>query len=379
MAAPADAQRQGSRIFLVVLFLLAGLIGLYLWQTGTLPTLAQRLAPQPALPSSNAPLQAFFTTPTLAYPDNPARRPAVPLLEQLLRDIGSARSNIDLASFDFDLGELTNALLLAQRRGVTVRLVIDSENLVAPEASLQAGRLEQAGISVQFDRREPFMHNKFAVIDGQVTWLGSWNMTANDTWRNNNNMVRVRSPQLAADYRAEFEQMLAGRFGTAKTSATPYRQVQVGAARAEVYFAPEDGVAAYVLQQLQAAKRTISFMAFSFTSASIADALVAQHQAGLRIHGVMEAQNAQGSGAMYHRLYDSGVDVLTDGNCYIMHHKVFIIDEHLVITGSYNFTSSAEVSNDENLVIIDDATLAHVYLDEFARVYSQAQIPARCR
>ena len=43
-------------------------------------------------------------------------------------------------------------------------------------------------------------------------------------------MVRVRSSQLAADYRAEFEQMLVGRFGTAKTSATPYRQVQVGGA-----------------------------------------------------------------------------------------------------------------------------------------------------
>ena len=86
----------------------------------------------------------------------------------------------------------------------------------------------------------------------------------------------------------------------------------------------------------------------------------------------------QGSGAMYHRLYDSGVDVLADGNCYIMHHKVFIIDEHLVITGSYNFTSSAEVSNDETSLLLMMHTCARISRRRL-RAYSQAQIPARCR
>jgi len=50
-----------------------------------------------------------------------------------------------------------------------------------------------------------------------------------------------------------------------------------------------------------------------------------------------------------------------------------------VITGSYNFTGSAERDNDENLVIVDDPALARAYLDEFDRVYAQAQAPARCR
>ncbi|MFL5804473.1 MAG: phospholipase D-like domain-containing protein [Roseiflexaceae bacterium] len=71
--------------------------------------------------------------------------------------------------------------------------------------------------------------------------------------------------------------------------------------------------------------------------------------------------------------------MLQDGNCYILHHKVSIIDERTVITGSYHFTSSAERDNDENLVIVDDPTLARAYLDEFERVYAQAQAPTRCR
>ena len=97
------------------------------------------------------------------------------------------------------------------------------------------------------------------------------------------------------------------------------------------------------------------------------------------MRGVVEAQNATGSQASFGPLRAGGVDVLLDGNCYILHHKVIIIDQRTVITGSYNFTSSAEQSNDENLVIVDDSALARAYLDEFERVYAQAQAPTRCR
>src|SRR5215212_10678860 len=154
-------------------------------------------------------------------------------------------------------------------------------------------------------------------------------------------MLRFASRQIAADYTNEFEQMFEGRFGTGKSSATPFPHVRVGGAQIEVYFAPEDGVAKYVLQRLAAAKRSIHFMAFSYTSSAIADAMVAQVQAGLPVHGVFESQNAGGTGSAFGRLRQGGVDVLEDGNCYILHHKVIIIDERTVITGSYNSRQSS--------------------------------------
>ena len=73
------------------------------------------------------------------------------------------------------------------------------------------------------------------------------------------------------------------------------------------------------------------------------------------------------------------MDVLEESNCYILHHKVIVIDERPVLTGSYNFTGSAEKDNDENLVIVDDPNLARIYLEKFERVYAHAQAPARCR
>ena len=217
------------------------------------------------------------------------------------------------------------------------------------------------------------------VVDGAVAWMGSWNVTDNDTWRNNNNMLRFASRQVAADYTREFQQMFDGRFGTAKSSATPFPRLKLGGVNVEVYFSPEDGVAKYVLQRLAAAKQSIHFMSFSYTSSAIADAMVAQARAGLPVRGVFESQNAGGTGSVFGRLRGGGVDVLQDGNCYILHHKVIVIDARTVITGSYNFTNSAERDNDENPVIVDDPRLARAYLDEFARVYAQAQAPTRCR
>jgi phosphatidylserine/phosphatidylglycerophosphate/cardiolipin synthase-like enzyme len=365
------------------------LIAVYLYQTGGLPRLANaafgRLglggpgAPAEPTTDTSGAIKVFFTTPGLEYPDRLDRRPAAPLLQAVVADIDAARSSVDLASFDFDVVEVTDALLRAKKRGVAVRLVVDSENLGTPEVSEQAGRLQRVGIPVQFDHREPFMHDKFVVIDGAIAWTGSWNVTTNDTWRNNNNMLRFVSRQLAADYTHEFEQMFAGSFGTGKRSATPHPQVRLGKTRVAVYFSPQDGVAKYVLARLAAARRSIHFMTFSYTAAPIADAMIAKREAGLLVRGVFERQNASGTGAKFQQLRAGGVDVLEDGNCYILHHKVIVIDARTVITGSYNFTGSAERDNDENLVIIDDPNLARAYLDEFARVYAQAEAPARCR
>jgi phosphatidylserine/phosphatidylglycerophosphate/cardiolipin synthase-like enzyme len=192
-------------------------------------------------------------------------------------------------------------------------------------------------------------------------------------------MLRFASRQVAADYTREFQQLFEGRFGSGKSSATPFPRVRVGAAPVEVYFSPEDGIAKYVLQRLAVAKRSIHFMTFSYTADDISDAMIAKVKTGLLVRGVFESQNAGGSGADFSRLKQGGVDVLEDGNCYILHHKVIVIDERTVITGSYNFTNSAEKDNDENLVIVDDPALARAYLEEFQRVYAQAQAPTRCR
>ncbi len=335
-------------------------------------------AAPPAGEADNRAIQVFFTTPQLRYPDLRAQRTESALAAALVADLDRAGTSIDIASFDFDLGPIGEALLRARQRGVTVRAVVDSENLQTPEVADLMGRLQRARIPVVFDDREAFMHNKFVVIDRAVVWTGSWNVTENDTFRNNNNFVRLASKSLATVYADEFSQMVGGLFGPNKIRLTERVPAQVGGAQVRVYFSPKDGVASYVVEQIDRAQRSVRFMAFSYTAAPVADAMIAKLNAGLKVSGVMEKQNAGGRGSQYDHLVEAGVDAIVDGNCYIMHHKTIIIDDRIVITGSYNFTNNAERDNDENLVIIDDARIAKRFIEEYDRVRRQALTPTRC-
>jgi phosphatidylserine/phosphatidylglycerophosphate/cardiolipin synthase-like enzyme len=322
-------------------------------------------------------IQTYFTTPSLVYPDRRDQRGPSPLLNAVVADIEAAETSIDVAVFDLDLTDLAEALIAAKQRGVAVRAVIDSENLEAAEVAEVTGQMEEAGIPITFDAREAFMHNKFMVVDGGVVWLGSWNMTENDTYRNNNNFLRLRSQLAAEAYHDEFEIMFDGTFGGRKGAHTS-PLIRLDETPVQVLFSPEDGVASYVLEEISRAQSSVKFMTFSYTSSAIADAMLGRLEDGVRVEGVFERQNAQGTGAVFNKLSEGGVDVLVDGNCYILHHKTIIIDDRIVITGSYNFTNSAERDNDENLVIISDPGVARAYLEEYARIRALAESPLRC-
>ena len=69
-----------------------------------------------------------------------------------------------------------------------------------------------------------------------------------------------------------------------------------------------------------------------------------------------------------------GVDVLKDGNKYKLHHKVFIIDNQTVITGSFNPSAGGDEKNDENVLIIEDEAIAQRFLQEFEKVRGEAEI-----
>ena len=89
----------------------------------------------------------------------------------------------------------------------------------------------------------------------------------------------------------------------------------------------------------------------------------------------MDKTQSGGTGAELGTLFCAGVPVRQDGNPQFMHSKVIIIDERYVITGSLNFSTSAEESNDENVIIIDNPDIARLYLQNFDLVYSQGTAP----
>lgn len=276
-----------------------------------------------------------------------------------------------MAIYDLNLWSIRDALIAAHRRGVAVRMVTDSDNMDEQEVQ----ELKEAGIEVLGDRHENLMHDKFVVIDQLEVWSGSMNFTTGGGYLDNNNLIYLRSSKLAEDYTREFEQMFVDdHFGAEKKSGTPNPAVTVNGSQIEVYFSPEDGTLEHILEAVNSAKESIDFMAYSFTSDELADAMIERAKAGVNVRGVFDKdQYHSNEGTEFDTLHTAGIDVWLDGNPRLMHHKVIIIDKQVVITGSYNFSNNAERNNDENTLIIHNRDIASQYMIEFQQVYDLSQ------
>ncbi len=289
----------------------------------------------------------------------------------LVSAIDSARLTVDVAIYSMSLRSVRDALIRAHDRGAQVRMVMESKNLdrSAPQA------LMDAGIPVLGDNGNGLMHDKFVVIDRSEVWLGTMNFTYSGAYEDNNQLIHIRSVKMAENYTVEFEEMyLDDMFGANVVAETPNPEVRMDGINMEVYFSPDDGVAEHILEILNNAQESIYFMAFSFTRDDFGEAMRAQAENGLTVAGVMEEQQIKSNiGTEYDFFKQAELNVFVDGNEDQMHHKTMIIDEQIVITGSYNFSRSAEIRNDENVVVFHNEQIADFFLEEFQRVYEQAR------
>jgi phosphatidylserine/phosphatidylglycerophosphate/cardiolipin synthase-like enzyme len=340
-------------------------------------------SPQPdSTPATDTPIvtggswyQVYFTTPK--YPDKEADHHGG-LDEKLTAFINTAQSSVDMAIYQLDLPNVTQALMDAKKRGATVRVVTDIDIYEDPKENPSFKQLENAGIKVVGGNSNAIMHDKFVVVDGKAVWTGSWNFTTNDTYRYNNNGIQIESPELAKNYTATFEKMFKdGKFGPQRKPGGTTPKLTIGGVTVENYFAPEDKVAEKIVARLGQAQKTIDFMAFSFTDDGIGKAVMDRAKAGVKVRGVFENTGSETKFSEYGAMKDAKLDVWQDGNPYLMHHKVFIVDGKTVIFGSFNFSQNAEEENDENLLIVDDAGLAQAFTAEFGQVYEQAKNPPK--
>jgi len=315
-------------------------------------------------PSEGA-FEVFFSEPDA--PGAASKRGGVDV--NLAEAIDAAEYSVDVAVLRMDLWSIRDALINAHRRGVEVRVVTESDYLGEDEIE----DLIAAGIPVASDHQDALMHHKFTIIDSIDVWTGSMNYTVNGAYRHNNNLLHIHSREAAADYTREFEEMFEqNRYGYASQLDTPFPIINIDGIDAGIYFSPDDMVAFQVINALEQAQERIVFMVYTLTLDPIADVIIRQAEAGLRVEGVMETDQAGNLGSDLERMIAAGVDLRLDGNPDKMHHKVIIIDNRIVITGSYNFSQSAEDYNDENLVIIESEELAQAYLAEYERIWQAA-------
>ena len=289
--------------------------------------------------------------------------------------LDQVQATLDVAAYELNRPALTAAVLDAKARGVRVRVVTDDDDGLGDDETTLTQFLA-AKIPVVTDERSALMHNKFMILDSAVVITGSWNYTVNDTYRNNNNALVLRSQTAVQDYQAEFNEMFVdGRFGTTSPDNTPRAEFSQDGTPVGIYFASEGDVIGQINAALAGAQHTIRFMTFSFTVDTIAQTLMSRAADGVDVAGIFERTGSQTQFSKLTPLFCAGLSVRQDGNPFVLHHKVFIVDGTTVLTGSFNVSANATDSNDENLIRISDSDLAAQYLAEFDRRWAEASTP----
>lgn len=307
----------------------------------TTGNLIQERFPEPQIPLENITIDTYFC-------------PQDNCSQHLINFIESTESYIYCQLYDLDQMDVFNAF---DNLDADKRLVIDDHN----KADFLMNNF------TKFDTSSQLSHNKFCVKDDKYVWTGSFNPTYNGNYKNNNNVIKIKSKYLASNYLAEFDELWNGQFGEGDTVIFPKINTNFGLI--ENYFCPEDHCEQQVINQLNQAKNTIYFMIFSFTSNRIGNKLIELNK-NLTIVGIQE-KSQNNAYNEFEKFQKAGMNVTWDNFPGKLHNKVFIIDD-IVITGSYNPTKNGNTNNDENILIIHNKKIANVYRNEFFRLYRLA-------
>lgn len=261
------------------------------------------------------------------------------------------------------------------------------------------------------------MHHKSLIIDGKTLIITSANFTLSDqhgdytkseTRGNANNLLVIQSPELAQYFIEEFNLMWGDGVGGQKNSLfgpdkpfRPAKNFAIANTQVSVKFSPDsnrinwsDTTNGLIAQTLDQARKTVFLALFVLSEQRFADLLQTQSQKGVSIKALIDPEFA-------YRPYSEGLDMLgieLTQNCRTevnnhpwsiplttvgipnlpkgdkLHHKMGIVDDNIVITGSHNWSNAANYVNDETLFVLNNPVINAHYQREFERLYKDAKL-----
>jgi phosphatidylserine/phosphatidylglycerophosphate/cardiolipin synthase-like enzyme len=341
---------------------------------------------------------------------------ALDIATRLATFIAGARQSLDIAIYDFRLSPplraiVGDALTAAMARGVSIRIAYDADKPVVPDllrgmdpASAGTGAFVQSlGVPWRRIGGQKLMHNKYLIRDAALpeatVWSGSLNFT-DDAWTlQENNALTLRSSELAAAYAEDFAQLWeqesienTGNF----TPPDPILRYGGLPASVQIFFAPGRGetIDADIAAIVASAQRRVRICSMLLNSSALLNALTDILREGVvSVDGIydrtqmasvleqwQEVPHNHWKIPAIQNLVAAAQLVGKNSTPYsptsrhdFMHDKILIVDD-TVITGSYNFSHSAEM-NAENILIITSAPLAATYsamIDHLIAKYREA-------
>jgi len=327
----------------------------------------------------------------------PAELGASDNLETVIIDfIKRARHTLFIAVQELDSEPIAQAIIDARWRGVTVRMIIEQDYIARdalPNATPQSGETQAAAIErvqwheyrrpatvktnrdilaallrnavdVKADYNPRIFHQKFIIRDfsgknrpSSAILTGSTNFTHTGTHKNYNHIVIFNDYRICKAYLLEFEEIRSGNFGELNLRKNKIPSTyNLNRVPVRILFSPDDAPELEIVKQMLKCRKRLDFSIFTFaTSSGIDDAMAILRAAKRKIRGVFDPGQGRKDWAATHWLHNEGIEVyfprkeLGFGK---LHHKLMVIDDDIVVGGSFNYTAPANDYNDENIFVI---------------------------
>ena len=319
--------------------------------------------------------------------------------DTLIAYINRAKYSIDFCVYNYystsgtdAINAIATAVNAAYTRGVTIRWI---GNGTSSNSGWTYLNTNIPTVSSPTTSAYGISHNKFILFDVNssntnepLVWTGSYNFSTQQNNTDYNNILIVQDKPLALAYYNEFNKMWGSttatpnatnaKFGTFKTAST-VNSFTVNGTPIEVYFSPKDAATSHLSTAIASANFELFFGIYTFTdNATIATGIKNRITGGVAANGIMDVfsqtytpYTTLSSGTVM----GSNLKVYNGGSSAVYHNKVMLIDQlhpasdPQVCTGSFNWTASGNTSNDENLIIVHDATIANEYYQSLCKNY----------
>ena len=138
-----------------------------------------------------------------------------------------------------------------------------------------------------------------------------------------------------------------------------------------VYFFPNAKNEKYLVEMIRTSMKSLNIAIFSITRDNFAKAIIEVFKRGIKVRVIADDECVKNYGSDVYKLAAAGIPCKTDSSAqFHMHNKYAIIDESVIITGSFNWTTQAINNNQENLLFYEDKQMAEQYTLEFNKLWS---------
>lgn len=307
----------------------------------------------------------------LHYPSSlPSQNTQTSFGTELIKLINDSTEEISFAIYGLrGQNEVLLALLNAQKRGVIIKGIVDSDS--HNKNYYSDTNILYEYFEIKSDHISYIMHNKFFVFDKQVVWTGSSNISDTGTGGYNaNNVIVIEDKKIANIYLKEFSQMFdKGKFNNKKETLTTL-SLKTKNSTISIFFSPKSNTYENAIKDLiQNSKDYIYIPIFYLTHKDLSNELINAHKRGVVIKIILDATAARNKYSTHRNLREKGLHVKVENFGGKMHAKSIIVDDRYFISGSMNLTKAGNSKNDENTLIIENQKLALQYKKYFINLW----------